>query len=176
MAVSGVGKRQIAAVILAPVIGEGALQHHRHVRRAVAVARRMFAGLEPQKGRSRQMGRPGPHAHEIAPPLEREKVGACVVRNPVRPGSFSRGNLAFPVAGFLSGLAVRSSARSHAARFGTFLGLHGLILLSGWAWLSTLIGASAAFAVGVGPFLIGAVIKSGLAAALCLVIGPKQRT
>lgn len=84
--------------------------------------------------------------------------------------------LAFPVAGFLSGLAVRSSARSHAERFGTFLGLHGFILLSGWAWLSTLIGAGAAFNVGVGPFLIGAVIKSGLAAALCTVFGPKQRS
>ena len=78
---------------------------------------------------------------------------------------------AFPVAAFLAGYAARMT--SPLAHFAGFLALHGVILLMGWAWLAALIGAEAAFASGVVPFLIGAAIKSGLAASLLAVL-PKR--
>ena len=74
--------------------------------------------------------------------------------------------LSFPVAGFLAGVMSRSIATGHVSRFAGFLGLHGLILFSGWAWLATIAGGSEAFALGVAPFLVGAVLKSGLGAAI----------
>ncbi|WP_233355745.1 biotin transporter BioY [Henriciella litoralis] len=74
--------------------------------------------------------------------------------------------LAFPVAGYLAGVAARTFAKGHVSRFGAFLGLHGVILLAGWSWLATIVGAEAAFTAGVAPFLIGAVIKSALGAAI----------
>lgn len=78
--------------------------------------------------------------------------------------------LAFPLAGYLAGVAARTFARGHVSRFASFLGLHGVILLAGWAWLATLVGAEAAFLAGVAPFLVGAVIKSALAAAIMATI------
>ena len=83
--------------------------------------------------------------------------------------------LAFPVAGFLAGVMVRSLARGHVSRFASFLGLHAFILFAGWAWLATLIGADQAFAVGVAPFLIGAVIKSGLGTAIYALFAARTR-
>ncbi|WP_300395994.1 biotin transporter BioY [Henriciella sp.] len=74
--------------------------------------------------------------------------------------------LAFPVVGYLAGLGVKTVMTGHVSRFAGFLALHGLILLTGWAWLATIIGAREAFAAGVAPFLIGALIKSGLGAAI----------
>lgn len=74
---------------------------------------------------------------------------------------------AFPVAAALAGFLPRAmSASGHGARLAGYLALHGLILALGWAWLSQLIGAEAALAAGVTPFLIGALLKSGLAAAI----------
>ena len=83
--------------------------------------------------------------------------------------------LAFPVTAFLAGLAVQTFARGHASRCASFLGLHGLILLAGWAWLATLVGAETAFLAGVAPFLVGALIKSALGAAILAVIPGKYR-
>ena len=75
--------------------------------------------------------------------------------------------VAFPVAAFVAGFLPRAmTVTGHATRFGGYLALHVLILAAGWAWLATLIGAEAAFAAGVTPFLIGAVLKGGLAAAI----------
>ncbi|MEM5518461.1 biotin transporter BioY [Henriciella sp. AS95] len=74
--------------------------------------------------------------------------------------------LSFPLAGFLAGIATRTFATGHLSRFAAFIGLHGLILGMGWAWLSTLIGAEAAFMSGVAPFLVGGLIKSALGAAI----------
>lgn len=74
--------------------------------------------------------------------------------------------LAFPVAGYLAGLGAKTVMRGHVSRFAGFLALHGVILLAGWAWLSTITGASEAFALGVVPFLVGTLIKSGLGAAV----------
>jgi len=75
--------------------------------------------------------------------------------------------LSFPATAFLAGyLPKGNNVMAHLARLGGALGLHGLILLAGWAWLSRAIGADAALMAGVVPFLVGAVLKSGLAAAL----------
>jgi biotin transport system substrate-specific component len=82
--------------------------------------------------------------------------------------------LAFPVAAFFAGVAARTFARGHISRFASFLGLHALILLAGWSWLATIIGAQEAFLAGVAPFLIGAVIKSGLGAAILALFPQKS--
>lgn len=75
--------------------------------------------------------------------------------------------LAFPVAAFLAGyLPKGQSLASHGLRFAGFIGLHAVILGAGWAWLSVLVGAEAAFAAGVVPFLAGTLLKSALAAAV----------
>lgn len=85
--------------------------------------------------------------------------------------------LSFPVAGFLAGVATRTFAAGHLSRLSAFLGLHVLILLAGWTWLATLIGTEAAFTAGVAPFLVGALIKSALGAAILAALdrtGPKS--
>ncbi len=43
---------------------------------------------------------------------------------------------------------------------------NALALVAGWAYLATIIGAEAALAAGVTPFILGAILKSGLHAAL----------
>ncbi|WP_191058588.1 biotin transporter BioY [Geminicoccus harenae] len=75
---------------------------------------------------------------------------------------------AFPVAALLVGwLAERGwTGRGIAASFGTMLLGNFVILLLGAAWLSGLIGVDAALHAGVLPFLPGAFLKAGLAAAL----------
>lgn len=73
----------------------------------------------------------------------------------------------FPTAAALAGLLPRArTPLGYALGFAGFLGLHGLILAMGWAWLSRLVGAEAAFVSGVVPFLIGSVVKAGLASAI----------
>ena len=79
--------------------------------------------------------------------------------------------IAFPAAAFLAGFVARS--RNHIVRFAGFTGLHALILAAGWLWLSSLIGPQTAFVSGVAPFLIGALLKSGLAAALLVVLSKR---
>jgi len=75
--------------------------------------------------------------------------------------------LSFPATAFLAGYLPKGNrVMAHIARLGGALGLHGLILLAGWAWLSRAVGAEAALMAGVVPFLIGALLKSGLAVAL----------
>ena len=70
---------------------------------------------------------------------------------------------AFPVAAALAG-ALYERARGVAARVGLLLAAHLLILAVGTAWLATAMGV-AAIAAGFTPFLIGALVKSGLVAA-----------
>ena len=75
--------------------------------------------------------------------------------------------VSFPLAAYLAGQLPRAKSWTGYAGLGLgFLGLHALILAMGWAWLSGLIGLEAAFMAGVAPFLIGAVMKSALGAAL----------
>lgn len=54
-----------------------------------------------------------------------------------------------------------------------FVGLllgHAVILVSGWLWMSTLVGSHAAYDNGVAPFYFGSSAKSLLATVLLLVI------
>lgn len=76
--------------------------------------------------------------------------------------------LAFPIAGMLVGwLAERGwNGRRVGLAFVAMLLGNVLCLVLGAAWLSTLIGLDKAVAVGVLPFLLGAVVKSALGAAM----------
>lgn len=55
--------------------------------------------------------------------------------------------------------------------FVSMLAGNALCLVLGGAWLAVVIGFDAALQAGVLPFLLGAVLKSGLAAALLLAFG-----
>jgi biotin transport system substrate-specific component len=70
---------------------------------------------------------------------------------------------AFPVVAGLAGLAARRGLLDGWS-IGTavLIGLHGLLLALGGAWLATMIGPAGAWTNGVQPFLIGAVVKSVL--------------
>jgi biotin transport system substrate-specific component len=72
----------------------------------------------------------------------------------------------FPVAALLVGyLAERGwTAGSLVRGFGVMLLGNALILALGAAWLAVLIGGDQAIALGVLPFLLGAVLKAALAA------------
>jgi biotin transport system substrate-specific component len=74
--------------------------------------------------------------------------------------------LSFPVAAALVGWCAERglTARSLLVSFGVMLAANALMLAGGAAWLSQLIGAPRAIAFGVTPFLLGSVLKSGLAA------------
>jgi biotin transport system substrate-specific component len=85
---------------------------------------------------------------------------------------------AFPIAGMVAGFLAERGWNGHrvALAFLAMLAGNALCLLLGAAWLSLMIGVSAAFTAGVLPFLIGAVLKSALAAAVlkALARGPKR--
>ena len=108
-------------------------------------------------------------------------LGALVLANGMGgPQAFvgpTAGFLAsFPVAAFLAGLVTtRKSWVGTGVRFAAFTGFHALILGMGFLWLANLFGAETAWTTGVAPFLIGAVLKSGLAAALVAAL-PNFRT
>ncbi|TAN31123.1 MAG: biotin transporter BioY [Castellaniella sp.] len=79
--------------------------------------------------------------------------------------------LSFPLVGAIVGL-VTMRGRQAFGPLRVFAGLWfaGLIcLLAGWAWLSVLIGAKAAWASGVVPFLFGDAVKAALATATLVV-------
>ncbi|HEX7388149.1 MAG TPA: biotin transporter BioY [Castellaniella sp.] len=79
--------------------------------------------------------------------------------------------LSFPLVGALASLAaVRSGQAFRPLRVFTLLWLAGVVcLLAGWAWLSTLMGAKAAWAAGFVPFLLCDAIKAALATATLAV-------
>ncbi|MGE0753048.1 MAG: biotin transporter BioY [Variibacter sp.] len=75
---------------------------------------------------------------------------------------------AFPLAAALTGvLAERgwNGQRVTLAFVSMLLG-NGLCLLVGAAWLSTLVGVEKAIVAGVAPFIVGAVLKAALGAAV----------
>ncbi|PYE88672.1 biotin transporter BioY [Phyllobacterium leguminum] len=74
----------------------------------------------------------------------------------------------FPIIAALTGwLAERGwNGRNVLLAFTSFLAANALCLMLGAAWLSTLVGFEKAVAFGVTPFLIGALIKSALGAAI----------
>lgn len=74
----------------------------------------------------------------------------------------------FPIIAALTGwLAERGwNGRNLALAFASFLLANALCLALGAIWLSALIGVEKAVAFGITPFLIGALIKSALGAAI----------
>lgn len=74
---------------------------------------------------------------------------------------------AFPLAALLVGMLVERGWNGHriARAFAAMLAGNALCLALGGAWLATLIGPAKALALGVTPFLLGALVKSALGAA-----------
>ncbi len=74
--------------------------------------------------------------------------------------------VAFPLMAIFVGFLTEKgiSANRLFAGFLLHLAANLLCLLLGWIWLAQVIGAEKAWIVGVVPFLIGAVLKSALAA------------
>ncbi|RAN39537.1 biotin transporter BioY [Hyphomonas sp. GM-8P] len=97
-----------------------------------------------------------------APVLSGGKPGLVALAGPTAGYLIS-----FPLVAFAAGFLPKGDRLgAHASRLVGFVGLHTVILFAGWSWLSALTGPEVAFATGVAPFLLGALIKSGLATAL----------
>ncbi len=79
-------------------------------------------------------------------------------------------------AGLVGWLSARPGGRSWGPLTLGFLAAHALILLLGFAWLAAGLGAKAAFAGGVAPFLAGALLKTLLAAATVKLAGDRILT
>lgn len=84
--------------------------------------------------------------------------------------------VSFPIIAALAGyLATKGWTGSHVVKsFLAHLSANILCLAIGGAWLGTLIGAEKGLALGVTPFILGAVLKSALAAALLLALARRQ--
>lgn len=80
--------------------------------------------------------------------------------------------VSFPLVAALVGwLAERGwNGRRPAFAFVSMLAGHALCLAFGGLWLATLIGAEKAMLVGVVPFLLGSLVKSGLGAAILMAL------
>lgn len=83
---------------------------------------------------------------------------------------------AFPIVAALAGyLASKGWTGSHVVRsFLAHLAANILCLAIGGAWLGYLIGAEKGLALGVTPFILGAVLKSALAAALLMALARRN--
>lgn len=83
---------------------------------------------------------------------------------------------AFPIIAALAGyLANKGWTGSHVIRsFLAHLSANLLCLAIGGAWLGYLIGAEKGLALGVTPFILGAVLKSALAAALLMALARRN--
>ena len=90
-----------------------------------------------------------------------------------------------PSAGYLLGFVVAAAVVGRAAdlrqlarpwwrAFGIMMLAHAAILLLGGAALSARIGVADAWAGGVAPFVLGAVVKSALAAAVVSLVGDRN--
>ncbi len=121
----------------------------------------------------------------LGPVFGAASVGLYVISGTLGLPIFSEGAsglavLAGPSGGYLIGFIAAAAAigvakqRGFCGHFlacvGCMLVGHVIILLSGWAWMSTLIGLSEAYANGIAPFYLGSFIKSWLAAALILFV------
>jgi biotin transport system substrate-specific component len=84
--------------------------------------------------------------------------------------------VSFPIIAALAGyLAEKGWTGSHVVKsFLAHLSANILCLAIGGAWLAYLIGAEKGLALGVIPFILGAVLKSALAAALLLALARRQ--
>lgn len=83
---------------------------------------------------------------------------------------------AFPIIAALAGyLANKGWTGSHVIKsFFAHLSANILCLAIGGAWLGYLIGAEKGLALGVTPFILGAVLKSALAAALLMALARRN--
>ncbi|WP_320199098.1 biotin transporter BioY [Agrobacterium sp. rho-13.3] len=80
--------------------------------------------------------------------------------------------VSFPIMAALVGFLTQKGINGHRPVAGLLLHLaaNALGLTLGWLWLSGLLGAEKAWIAGVAPFILGAVLKSALAAAVLKVI------
>lgn len=101
-------------------------------------------------------------------------------------GSGGLDPFAGPTAGYLAGFFIAvivcgwlteyPRLRSWLPMLGVFLMGHVIILGVGWGRLATRIGPEAALDSGVGPFLLGSVLKSVLAVAVIRLVEPWIRS
>lgn len=84
--------------------------------------------------------------------------------------------VSFPIIAALAGyLAEQGWTGERVVKsFMAHLSANILCLAIGGAWLGTLIGAENGLALGVTPFILGAVLKSALAAALLLALARRE--
>ncbi len=84
--------------------------------------------------------------------------------------------VAFPIIAALAGyLAEKGWTGSHMVKsFLAHLSANILCLAIGGAWLGYLIGAEKGLALGVTPFILGAVLKSALAAAVLMALARRK--
>lgn len=84
--------------------------------------------------------------------------------------------VAFPIVAALAGyLAEKGWTGSHVVKsFLAHFAANILCLAIGGAWLAYLIGAEKGLALGVTPFILGAVLKSALAAALLMALARRK--
>ncbi|MDQ0422882.1 biotin transport system substrate-specific component [Peteryoungia aggregata LMG 23059] len=84
--------------------------------------------------------------------------------------------VAFPIIAALAGyLAEKGWTGSHVVKsFLAHLSANILCLAIGGAWLGYLIGVEKGLALGVTPFILGAVLKSALAAALLMALARRK--
>ena len=84
--------------------------------------------------------------------------------------------VAFPIIAALAGyLAEKGWTGSHVVKsFLAHFAANILCLAIGGAWLAYLIGAEKGLALGVTPFILGAVLKSALAAALLMALARRK--
>ncbi|WP_416408275.1 biotin transporter BioY [Agrobacterium rosae] len=80
--------------------------------------------------------------------------------------------VSFPIMVALVGSMTEKGINGHRPVGGFLLHLsaNALGLALGWAWLAGLLGAEKAWIAGVAPFILGAVLKSALAAAVLKVV------
>lgn len=84
--------------------------------------------------------------------------------------------VSFPIIAALAGyLAEKGWTGSHVIKsFVAHLSANILCLVIGGAWLAYLIGVEKGLALGVTPFILGAVLKSALAAALLMALARRN--
>lgn len=84
--------------------------------------------------------------------------------------------VSFPIIAALAGyLANKGWTGSHVVKsFLAHFAANILCLVIGGAWLAYLIGAEKGLALGVTPFILGAVLKSALAAALLMALARRK--
>ncbi len=84
--------------------------------------------------------------------------------------------LGFLVAAGLVGWFAARTGRDWLPLTASFLAAHAVILLLGFAWLASGLGAKTAFVGGVAPFLVGAFLKTLLAVATVKLAGDRILT